>query len=102
MNLRSTIGLVILTGAAAVYAALIAQRQLMSGSRQFDGVVGVLLGLFICSRPAANLLDALYRSGRFHPAGPGWWWPALNILAFAAGLIMIIIGTMQLTRAGAL
>jgi len=102
VSLRSTVGLLILTGAAAIYAAVIVQRQPAPGGRQFDGVAGVLLGLFICSRPAANLLDALYRSSRFGAAGPGWWWAALNVLTFTAGLILIIIGAMQLTRAGAL
>lgn len=102
MSVRSTVGLCLLVGAALSYAWLIAPHQPSWGEPWLEGAVGVVLGLFICSRPAANLLDALYRSGRRPAAAAGWWWPMLNVLAFAAGLIVIFMGAMQLTRAGAL
>lgn len=101
MRSRSTIGLMALVGVALIYALAIAPRPPLPAGPSFEGVIGVVLGLFICSRPAANLLDALYRSNRGPAATAGWWWPALNGLAFVAGLLVIFAGAMRLTRAGA-
>ena len=61
------------------------------------GTLGVVLGLFICSRAAAHLLDLLYQS---HYAGPPklWIWLTLNLLTLLAGVIVVFIGVMQFTR----
>jgi hypothetical protein len=59
--------------------------------------------LFICAQPAANLIDSLYRArttrGDERGNEPGWLPPLLNGLAMLAGIIVIIFGTVQLTRA---
>jgi hypothetical protein len=95
-GLRSTAGLIGLTISALLYGLI---ESFVVVSSYWDGVSGVVLGLFICAQPAANLIDALYRARYARSDGPGWLSPLLNGLAMLAGIIVIIIGTVQLTRA---
>ena len=99
-GLRSNAGLIGLTIAALLYGFIESFVVVISYG---DGVVGVVLGLFICAQPAANLIDSLYRArttrGDERGNEPGWLPPLLNGLAMLAGIIVIILGTVQLTRA---
>jgi uncharacterized membrane protein len=89
--------LLLLIGVAAT-APLYTLRAL-TGSRTLDGGIGVMLGLFICSRPAGNAVDLLF----FHPAGlreaiSEWQclgWLALNILVLAIGWVVIFLGAIR-------
>jgi hypothetical protein len=87
---------------AFIYGYLENYQRAFTGSTQADGVIGVILGLFICSRPAANFLGALYRSSSDYGAAasvlPGWLWPLLNVLTLCAGMITVILGAMQFVR----
>jgi hypothetical protein len=87
---------------AAIYDGLLAVRHRLSDSLLFDGSLGVLLGLYICSRGAANLLD-LILYGRLLPfqwsskrARNGW--VALNLLILVVGWSVIAAGATQLAR----
>ena len=82
---------------ALIYNGIIYTRPAFTTARWDEGVLGVMLGLFICSRPAAYLLDLLYRS---HYAGPPklWIWISLNLLTLLVGVIVVFIGVMQFTR----
>ena len=63
-----------------------------------DGISGVLLGLFICSRPAANMLDLLF-TRRGQAASSEWsaiGWLVLNGLVMFVGWIVITIGATRL------
>jgi len=95
-GLRSNAGLIVLSAVAFVYGAF---EATVFAPVQWDGAVGVVLGLFICAQPAANLIDALYRTTRERRPEPAWLEPTLNVLAMAAGIIIIVIGTTQLSRA---
>jgi hypothetical protein len=95
-GLRSTAGLIGLTIAALAYGVIESFVVVVS---YWDGVGGVVLGLFICAQPAANLIDAFYRGRTARGDEPGWLSPLLNGLAMLAGIIVIILGTVQLTRA---
>jgi hypothetical protein len=68
----------------------------LTGSTTLDGIIGVLLGLYIGSHPAANLLDLLYLQQRERQellsSEPGLWWLAVNILVLLAGIISIVVG----------
>ena len=72
-----------------------------SGSGVLDGMVGVVLGLFICSRPAANGIDFIFlERGTFRRivkerAGVAWF--LLNGLVMLVGWFVISVGAARLT-----
>ena len=97
---RRTVSIVMLLGLillALIYSGIIYSRPAFAAARWDEGVLGVLLGLFTCSRPAAHLLDLLYQS---HYAGPPklWIWLALNLLVLLVGVIVVFMGVMQFTQ----
>jgi hypothetical protein len=68
----------------------------LTGRNVFDGSVGVLLGLFICSRPAANSIDlffldrgALKRALATRGAAG---WLLLNGFVMLVGWLVIVVG----------
>jgi hypothetical protein len=97
---RSNAGLLLLILIAAGYGRFEFYRRAAGGLSPWDGILGVILGLFIGAQPAANFLDLLYRSSRA-PASTTARWTGLmlNGLAVLAGISVIIIGTTQLARA---
>ena len=54
---RNTWILGILLLFAGVYIGWLAAWQTLTGVSRLDGSLGILLGLYICSHPAANGLD---------------------------------------------
>ncbi len=97
--LRSIAKLLILITLAVLYTLLSSGSQTITGSAQQDGVIGVLLGLLICSQPAAYIVDLFYRSREQAAGLPRWVWPVLNLLTFLAGVSVVIMGTIQLVQA---
>lgn len=95
-----TLGVVILL--ALVYSGWLYVRHTITGVSQLDGVIGILLGLFICSRPAANMLDMLFfrRSARASSEWSSIGWLALNGLVLFVGWIVITIGATHLIDRG--
>jgi hypothetical protein len=93
LSISLLLGLIL---AALITSGIIYTRS-ASTTHWVAGALGVVLGLFICSRAAAHLLDLLYRS---HYSGPPqlWVWIALNLLTLLAGLILVFAGVMQFTR----
>jgi uncharacterized membrane protein HdeD (DUF308 family) len=99
---RNTGLLYILLALAAVYDGLLAFRHRLSDNILFDGALGVVLGLYICSRGAANMLDLIlygrllqFRwSSKYGQA----LWVALNVLVLVAGWSVIAAGATQLAR----
>ena len=89
---------------AAVYSLWFNQRHRLTGNPMVDGTLSVVLGLYICSRPAGNAIDLLF----FERAAPrrivSEWssikWLALNILTLLLGWIVIYLGTAHLTSRG--
>ena len=97
--LRSIVKLLLLMGLAFGYTFFTAGPRTLTGDVRQDGVIGVVLGLFVCSQPAAYVVDLFYRSRR-RPAGePRWVWPLLNLLTFFAGVTVVVLGTIQLAQA---
>jgi len=82
------------------YASLLYSRSTLTGMNNLDGIVGVVLGLYICSHPAANLVDLLfYRRGIWYQFSSGrsaFWWLTLNILVLLVSGAVIFIGTTRL------
>ncbi len=79
-----------------VYAAIFILRPLLLGRPLLAGSIGVLLGLYICSHPAANGIDMLFlgRSSRYVERSPRAEsvWLFVNFVVLLVGLIVIIIG----------
>jgi len=79
------------------YSGLFYSQRTLTGMNHLDGIIGVVFGLYICSRPAANLVDMLfYRRGNRHQflsKRSIVLWLALNMLVLLIGGIVIFIGT---------
>ena len=77
------------------YAAIFVLRPRLLGRPLLAGSIGVLLGLYICSHPAANGIDLLFLGrGRYveHSPQAEAVWLFVNGLVLLAGLGVIIIG----------
>jgi len=91
----NTLWVVFLLGAA--FATLLHYQGTLTGADNVDGIIGVLFGLYICSHPAANIVDLLFfRRGirlQFSSRRSTVWWVALNMLVLLIGWIVIFAGT---------
>ncbi len=72
----------------------------VTGYNARDGVIIILAGLYICTHPAANLLEMLF-AGRYGPHQETPWysslfWLALNTLVLVAGFVILLLGTTRL------
>lgn len=88
---------------ACLYIAWMSYSGRLTGNIRVDGSLGMLLGLYVCSHPAANLLDMLLfmradtreaiistRSGQF--------WLGMNALVLVAGWVAIFSGAMHFVQ----
>ncbi len=86
---------------AIIYGVLMSDLSTLTGSSFWDGILGVLLGLYICSHPAANFVTLLFfrrASPREFPEGlEAAVWVGLNLLVLLAGLVVMVIGATRLT-----
>ncbi len=93
------LGSLILLGIA--YGVIRVSLRDLAGWDMPCGTAGVLLGLFICSQPAASLVDGIL-FGRFtsRPASPAatLLWAAANGLVAVVGWLVIVAGVIQVTR----
>lgn len=90
-------GLILL---AMAYDGGLLWLRTFTGNSLLDGVIGIVLGLYICSHPAANAVDLLffhqYALPQFTSGWSGLGWLALNLLALLMGWLMITIGAARL------
>ncbi|HEY2918380.1 MAG TPA: hypothetical protein VGK77_05220 [Candidatus Binatia bacterium] len=97
---RKTGLLLALIAVAAGYGFWFQQRQVLTGNPMVDGTLCVLLGLYICSRPAGNAIDLFFfERSPFHRMVTEWSsirWLVLNILTLLMGWIVIYLGTTHL------
>lgn len=95
-------GLILL---AMAYGGLLHYLHTLTGINILDGSMGVLLGLYICSHPAANAVDLLFfKRGALHQLSSEWSgvsWLALNVLVLLVGWIVIVIGATRLVGGAA-
>jgi len=73
----------------------------LSTAHKVEGILGILLGLFICSKPAANLLDLLFdllgnRLQR-EPELRLILWLVMNFLILLVGWFVITLGATRFT-----
>jgi hypothetical protein len=87
---------------AAAYTGWLLSEGTITGRNTWDGVIGVLLGLYVCSRPVGNALDLLFSqdSGRWPDLfrRSGLIWMALNFLVLLIGWFLVTLGATRLPR----
>ena len=88
---------------ALAYRVLLHFVPSLTGRHMLDGLISVLLGLYICSHPAANAIDSHFlHRGVLQDMVSEWagvGWLALNVLVLVVGWIVIAIGTRYLVGA---
>jgi hypothetical protein len=76
----------------------------VTGEYRVDGIVGVLLGLYICSYPAANGIDLIFAERgnirRIFSRKSGFVWLSLNAIVMVVGWFTIVIGASRFTGGG--
>jgi hypothetical protein len=97
---QNTWWLVILLLLAGGYVGGLALFPTLTGLSRMDGSLGILLGLYIASHPAANGLDILLfmrpEVRELITASPiGRFWLGLNALALLAAWAVIFVGTLH-------
>lgn len=96
-NTRTLWGMVLL---AIAYAGLLHYLRTLTGIPVLDGSIGVTLGLYICSHPAANAVDMLFFERYYLCQVSSEWsgvgWLALNALVLLAGWMVLFIGLTRL------
>ena len=96
-----TVGVVVVL--ALLYGGWMYIQHSITGIPRLDGIIGVLLGLFICSRPAANMLDLLFAARRSRSSSSEWpalGWLGLNLFVLFVGWLVITIGATRLIEHG--
>ncbi len=98
LNTGWLVGVIVL---ALVYAAWLYFGHTLTGTVKLDGIIGVVLGLYICSHPSANLVDVLIFGRVLGRQGMSkrtyfWWW-VLNFVVFVVGFLVIVSGTTRFT-----
>ena len=85
-----------------VYLALLYTQSPLTGSFKTDGIVSVLVGLYICSHPVANGLDILlyrrYMIGRKTSTGAEVLWWIFNAATLLTGWWIIFVGMLRFSR----
>lgn len=86
---------------ALVYGAWLYTRNTITGSNFWDSAIGVLLGIYICSRPVGNLMDGLYTQ-RFRwnelKQRAGMVWLVMNFVTTFVGWATIVLGATRMVR----
>jgi len=94
---RKIFTLSVLAVLGIAYSSLLYSRGTLTGLNHLDGIIGVVLGLYICSHPAANLIDMLfYKRGIRYPFSSTRsvvLWLALNVLVLLISGVAIFVGT---------
>ena len=96
---RNTSVLWVLILLALVYGSLIHYTHTLTGIVLLDGSIGLALGLYICSHPAANAVNALFFERDSLRQLSEWSvvrWLALNLLVLLAGWMVIFVGLRRL------
>ena len=93
-NTRGAAGLSLMAMLSGVYLAFFPFLRFLGGLWQ--GVLGVVLGLFICSLPARHFLDMLIywriEGRRFRSRGSLGGWIAFNAFILFCGWLVIVVG----------
>jgi hypothetical protein len=93
-----------MAGLSLLYLGLLLAVRGVTGRTWWDGVLGIVLGLFICSLPVHHFLDMLLywrvEGARLRSRGAMAWWIAANAAVLLAGWLVIVVGATRFTAAG--
>jgi len=93
----------VIAGIGIAYGGVIYFYGPLTGSDEVDGIIGVVFGLYICSHPAAHLVDLLFFRRGFRselPSSRAFLWLGLNLLVLLIGWFAIFLGTTRLVFKG--
>ena len=97
-----TLSVLIVVGIA--YSGFLYFQSTLTGLHLLDGIIGVVLGLYISSHPAAHLVEMLfYRRAIRYPFSSKRsvvLWISLNVLVLFVSGIVIFVGTTRLIGRG--
>ena len=97
---RKIITLSVLIVLGIAYSGFLYFQPTLTGMRVLDGIIGVVLGLYISSHPAAHLVEMLfYRRAiryRFSSKRSLILWLSLNLLVLFISAVVIFVGTTRL------
>jgi hypothetical protein len=96
-NRRRIIALLTLTLPALVYIVLTQQAIIATGGDRLAGTIGVMLGLYVCSLAAADLMDLLFTRWPRRSKITDAQWFALNTAFLLLGITVIITGATRFT-----
>lgn len=92
--------LLALTLLGIAYSILLYYQGTLTGRDNVDGIIGVVFGLYMCSYPAAFIVDLLFfRRDSWHKFSSSrstLIWLALNMLVLLIGWLVIFLGTTRL------
>jgi hypothetical protein len=100
-NIRVLWGLVV---AAIAYGVALRLLGTLTGRSLLDGIIGIVLGLYICAHPAANAVNMLFFERQVLRQTPEWSlmrWLALNLLVLLAGWVVVFLGLRRLVAGAA-
>jgi uncharacterized protein YfaA (DUF2138 family) len=93
------LGLMALLGAGWVAVSMLLGT--ITGRSQPDGIIGIILGLYISSFPARHFVDLLVywktEANRFPTRTSLGWWVALNAAVLAVGWLVIVFAAVRFT-----
>jgi TRAP-type C4-dicarboxylate transport system permease large subunit len=98
-NKRNVSALWTLVLIAIAYGGVIRYLHTLTGSAVLDGSIGLALGLYLCSHPAANAVDVLLFERDTMSRISEWpvvRWLALNLLVLLTGRMVVFIGLRRL------
>jgi hypothetical protein len=76
----------------------------LTGSPLLDGIIGLVLGLYICAHPAANAVNMSFFERDALRQASEWSlvpWLALNLLVLLAGWMVVFLGISRLVSRAA-
>jgi len=84
---------------AGGYSSVLYIHFSLTGTHLLDGVIGVILGIYVCAHPAANVLDfILYGKALLLEKitiRPMIIWWLLNSMAMFMGLLVFVLGLLR-------
>jgi len=88
---------------AGLFTGSLAYFGQLTGVSRLDGSLGMFLGLYICSHPAANMLDVLLFMTadvreRILTNRSGQLWLGLNAVTMLAGWVVIFSGALRFVQ----
>jgi hypothetical protein len=99
---RKVVILIALIVLAFIYTGWFAAQNTITGTARWDGVTGVMFGLYICSQPAANFLDLILFRSLVFPNPPAHSvlasWLGFNLFVLLVGWLVIFEGMLRFSK----